>query len=84
MEKHNTGRWVYVTCEINHEHITLINAWDMIMRIATAKGQCVIVGDYNLVLDPTLYKFSPKSLELSRAAVALKGGIKELGLIDAW
>lgn len=58
------GRYVIVECELNREHITLVNVYGpnhddpiffskLLLRLATIEGNCIFGGDFNLVLDPS-------------------------------
>ena len=57
---------------------------NLIMKLATIEGQCVVGGDFNLVLNPLLDRSSPKTTSLSKAATALNQGMKDIGIIDVW
>lgn len=54
------------------------------MKLATAEGQCILGGDFNLVLDPSLDRSAPKNTTLSKYATALYQGMNDLGLKDVW
>uniref|UniRef100_A0A3B4T4G4 Reverse transcriptase domain-containing protein n=1 Tax=Seriola dumerili TaxID=41447 RepID=A0A3B4T4G4_SERDU len=74
VEKDKNGRFLLVDLFFNN----------LIMKLATIGGQCVVGGDFNLVLNPHLDRSSPKTTSLSKAATALNQGMKDLGIIDVW
>ena len=95
VEKDKNGRFLHVDCEINRNRISLVNIYgpnyddpvffnSLIMKLATIEGHCIVGGDFNLVLDPLLDRSSPKTSSLSKAATALKQGMKEIGITDVW
>ena len=57
---------------------------NLIMKLATIEGQCVVGGDFNLVVNPLLDRSSPKTTSLSKAVTVLNQGMKDLGIIDVW
>lgn len=57
---------------------------NLIMKLATIGGQCVVGGDFNLVLNPLLDRSAPKTSSLSKAAAALNQGMKDRGIVDVW
>lgn len=65
------GRYVIVECELNREHITLVNVYGpnhddpiffskLLLRLATIEGSCIFGGDFNLVFDPSKDRSSKK------------------------
>lgn len=52
--------------------------------MAAAEGNCILGGDFNLVLDPSLDRSDPKNNTRSKSATELSKGIKELGFTDIW
>jgi len=95
VEKDKNGRFLLVDCEINRSKISLVNIYgpnyddplffnNLTMKLATIGGQCVVGGDFNLVLNPLLDRSSPKTASLSKAAAALNQGMKDIGITDVW
>jgi len=95
VEKDQNGRFLLVDCEINRNKMSLVNIYgpnyddplffnNLIMKLATIGGQCVVGGDFNLVLNPLLDRSLPKTSSLSKAATALNQGMKDIGIIDVW
>lgn len=95
VEKDKNGRFLFVDCEINRNKISLVNIYgpnyddplffnNLIMKLATVGGQCVVGGDFNLVLNPLLDRSLPKTSLLSKAATALNQGMKDIGITDVW
>lgn len=66
----------------NFDNPIFIN--NLILKLATVKGQCIVGGEFNLVLNPLLDHSSPKSASLSNAATVLNSGLKDMGIIDDW
>lgn len=95
VEKDKNGRFLLVDCEINRNKISLVNIYgpnyddplffnNLIMKLATIGGQCVVGGDFNLVLNPLLDRSLPKTSLLSKAATALNQGMKDIDITDVW
>lgn len=95
IETDKCGRLVLIDCVINLNKFTLVSLYgpniddptffnNLTMKLAIIEGQCILGGDFNLVLNPSMDHSSPKSLLLSKSAVALNQGMKELGLSDTW
>ncbi len=93
IETDKCGRLVLIDCVINLNKFTLVSLYgpniddptflnNLTMKLAIIEGQCILGGDFNLVLNPSMDRSSPKSLVLSKSAVALNQGMKELGLSD--
>uniref|UniRef100_A0A3Q3FAS6 exodeoxyribonuclease III n=1 Tax=Labrus bergylta TaxID=56723 RepID=A0A3Q3FAS6_9LABR len=94
-EKDSTGRWIILKCDINQEPYTLINIYgpnndnalffkDILLAAAQIYGKCIMAGDYNLTLNPSLDKTKKNPLPLSTAAKAVREGMHDLGLVDTW
>lgn len=89
VKKDKNGRFLLVGWEINRNKISLVNNYDdplffnnLIMKLVTVEGQCVVGGDFNLVLNPLLDRSSPKTSSLSKAATALKQSMEDI--TDVW
>lgn len=57
---------------------------NLIMKLATIEGQCIVGGDFNLVLNRLIDRCSPKSASLSKAAIILNQGMKDIGIVEVW
>lgn len=95
VETDKCGRLVIIDCVINFHKFTLVSLYgpkiddptffyNLIMKLATTEGQFIVGGDFNLVLNPSMDRSSPKSFLLSKSAATLVQAMKELGLSDAW
>lgn len=71
-EKGKCGRFILINCIINTNRLTLASIYgpntddpvffnNLIMKMAAAEGNCVLGGDFNLVLDPSLDRSDPKN-----------------------
>ena len=66
----------------NHNNPDFLN--NLVLKLATAEGHCLVGGDSNLVLDPNLDRSTPRSLNRCKAASVLLRGMRDLGLCDIW
>lgn len=57
---------------------------NLIMKLATIEGLCIVGGDFNLVLNPLIDRCSPKSASLSKAAIILNQGMKDISIVEVW
>ena len=96
IEKDKNGRFLLVDCVLNMNRISLVNIYgsnyddpiffnNLIMKLAAIEGQCIVGGDFNLVLNPLLARrSSPKTTSLSKPATVLNQGMKDMGIIEVW
>ena len=63
---------------------TLLFLNDLVLKLATAEGHCLVGGDFILVLDPDLDRSTSRSPSHSKAASVLLRGMRDLGLCDTW
>lgn len=95
VQKDTSGRFILVDCIINRNRLTLASIYGpniddpiffnkLTMKLTSAEGQCILGGDFNLVLNPLLDRSAPKNTTLSKSATALHQGMNELGLKDVW
>ncbi len=77
------------------QRVTLVNIYgpnyadpvffkNVIMKLAMIGGQCIVGGDFNLVLNPLMDCSSPKSVSLSKAVTLLNQGMNDIGVIKVW
>ena len=94
MEKDSTGRFILVNCVLNMVRFTLVNVYgpnhddptffnNLVLKLATAGGQCLVGGDFNLIMQ-SKDRSSTRPFTRSRAATALDQGMRDLGLCDIW
>lgn len=67
IEKDSNGRFIFVKGELNFN--------DLVLKLATAEGHCMVGSDFNLILDPNLDQSTPRSSNRSKAASVLLRGI---------
>lgn len=95
IERDKEGRFLLVDCVLNTHRVTLVNIYgpnyddpgffqNLLMKLAAIEGPCIVGGDFNLVLKPSLDRSSPRPVSLSKAAVVLKQGIKDIGMEEVW
>lgn len=48
------------------------------MKMAAVEGQIILGGDFDLALDPSLDRSTPKNTNLSKSAIPLSQGMHEL------
>ncbi len=95
VNKDDQGRLVKIKCDINKNHYTLISLCgpniddpqffrELLLDLTQIHGQCMVGGDYNLVLDPLTDHSTKAPHFLTTAASTLREGMKDLSLVDAW
>ncbi len=86
---------VKIKCDINKNPYTLISLYgpnfddpqffrELLLDLTQVHGQCIVGGDYNLVLDPLTDRSTRDTHSLTTAASTLREGMKDLSLVDAW
>ena len=95
VNKDKEGRMLKVQADLFEYPLTLINIYapntddpqfyrNLFLESSQIHGQCIIGGDINLILNPCLDKSNNSHVSLSKAATALKEGMKDFGYLDIW
>lgn len=93
--KDKGGRYIIMQGTILNERIILINVYapnndepkffqNLFFSVASLSGLCIITGDFNCTLNPTLDKSSGIDQSHSKSREVIKQFMKEMNLIDIW
>ena len=93
--KDQEGRMLIVKFDFKGMQTTVINIYapngddsqfykTVLLESTQSYGQCIIGGDFNLILNPCMDKSSKGPASLSKDALALREDMKDLGYIDIW
>uniref|UniRef100_A0A8C6T476 exodeoxyribonuclease III n=1 Tax=Neogobius melanostomus TaxID=47308 RepID=A0A8C6T476_9GOBI len=89
------GRMLVVKLDHLGSQITLINIYapnaddpqfykNVLLESVQTDAHCIIGGDFNLILNPSIDKSNNGQIPLSKAAIVLREGMKDLGYLDIW